>query len=193
MHDSFKTLKTHYPNYLTKDNKLMNNIASNLRFLRKLAGLSQEQFAKKVGMNRGNIASYEKGNAEPNIEKLQRIVKYFDVSLVAFIQSDLSKQINTNQLSRYYNAKDERKQQAEKLANQNASTGGLSNNLMPSINELLQHTRSMAEYETVIRHSLYKDVKCIAKYLQDLTKTIEDLVKVNQALLLHQQQNETIK
>lgn len=52
--------------------------------------MSQEAFAKNVGMNRGNIASYEKGTAEPGIEKLLTITQYFQVPLIDFVEKDLS-------------------------------------------------------------------------------------------------------
>jgi transcriptional regulator with XRE-family HTH domain len=41
--------------------------------LRKRLGLSQQDLAEKVGLNRGNIASYETGIAEPKICRLLRI------------------------------------------------------------------------------------------------------------------------
>ena len=62
----------------------------NLRYLRKLAGLSQQALAKNVDLNRGNIASYEKGAAEPNIANLLKITRFFKVDLVDFLDRDLS-------------------------------------------------------------------------------------------------------
>ena len=69
----------------------MNFVASNIKFLRKQLGLSQEQFANAVEMNRGNIASYEKGTAEPSIAKLQKFSDFFNVDITSLIQEDLSK------------------------------------------------------------------------------------------------------
>ena len=68
----------------------MTYIAKNLRYLRKLAELSQQGFASKVGLNRGNIASYEKGAAEPNTQNLLKIVRYFHIDLIDFVEKDLS-------------------------------------------------------------------------------------------------------
>lgn len=59
---------------------LPNFIATNLRILRKAAGWSQTELAERVGLNRGNIASYESGSAEPSICKLLRLSNLFDVS-----------------------------------------------------------------------------------------------------------------
>ena len=60
--------------------QLPNFIATNLRVLRREAGWSQTELAERVGLNRGNIASYESGSAEPSICKLLRISNLFDVS-----------------------------------------------------------------------------------------------------------------
>lgn len=68
----------------------MNFIGQNLRYLRKQTNLSQQAFAEKIGLNRGNIASYEKGLAEPNSSKLIKITNYFKVDLADFINKDLS-------------------------------------------------------------------------------------------------------
>lgn len=69
---------------------LPNFIASNLRLLRKRAGWSQTELAEQVGLNRGNIASYECGSAEPSICKLLRISNLFDITTRDFTRLDLS-------------------------------------------------------------------------------------------------------
>lgn len=68
----------------------MSFFAKNLRFLRTSRRLSQEAFAKAVDLNRGNIASYEKGLAEPNSVKLLRIARFFNVPLEAMIEEELA-------------------------------------------------------------------------------------------------------
>lgn len=65
------------------------NLANNIRALRKRLGMSQEEFACKVGLNRGNIASYEKGTAEPKICNLIKIAHFFSVSIIDLLQKDL--------------------------------------------------------------------------------------------------------
>ena len=72
----------------------MTYISGNLRYLRKLANLSQQGFAEKVGLNRGNIASYEKGSAEPSLTNLLRIIRYFGVDLLDFIDRDLTQDLS---------------------------------------------------------------------------------------------------
>lgn len=57
--------------------------------MRKRMGLSQEDLAKQVGLNRGNIASYEKGTAEPKLCNLLRLSSFFGVSIHDLTRRDL--------------------------------------------------------------------------------------------------------
>lgn len=68
-------------------------IGQNLRFFRKMKGLSQQEFAEKIGLNRGNIASYEKGSAEPKATNLLKIAKFFNITLSDLIERDFSKEV----------------------------------------------------------------------------------------------------
>ncbi|GJM63589.1 helix-turn-helix transcriptional regulator [Persicobacter diffluens] len=68
----------------------MKIFADNLKFLRRQAKLSQEQLAKQIGLNRGNIASYEKSTAEPKIENLVRICKFFNVEIIDILEKDFT-------------------------------------------------------------------------------------------------------
>lgn len=61
---------------------------TNLKYLRKSRGMSQEAFALKVGLNRGNIVSYEKGAAEPNIRNLMRIAEFLEITIEDLIKVD---------------------------------------------------------------------------------------------------------
>lgn len=67
-------------------------LATNLRFLRKRRKLSQEELAIHIGLNRGNIASYENGSAEPRISNLLRLATFFGVSLIDLAQRDLTRE-----------------------------------------------------------------------------------------------------
>lgn len=62
----------------------------NIRFLRKQMNLSQEELALRIGLNRGNIASYENGTAEPKVCNLLRLSRLFGVSICDLAQRDLS-------------------------------------------------------------------------------------------------------
>lgn len=67
-------------------------LAENIRCLRKKMTLSQEEFAFKIGLNRGNIASYEKGTAEPKICNLLKIAHFFGVSILDITKRNLQKE-----------------------------------------------------------------------------------------------------
>ncbi len=71
----------------------------NLRFLRKRLNLSQEELANRVGLNRGNIASYENGTAEPRICNLLKLSNLFGVSIMDITQRDLSNDHSYQQAS----------------------------------------------------------------------------------------------
>lgn len=64
-------------------------LASNIRHLRKKIGLSQEELAERLGLNRGNIASYEKGTAEPKICNLLNLSHFYRVSVIDLTSVDL--------------------------------------------------------------------------------------------------------
>ena len=66
-----------------------NKLATNIRHLRKELSLSQEDLAKKLGLNRGNIASYEKGTAEPKICNLLNLSHFYKVSVIDLTTTDL--------------------------------------------------------------------------------------------------------
>lgn len=63
----------------------------NLKFLRKLNGLSQQDLAFKLGIPRTTLGDYERSHTEPNIKMLQKIAKLFDVSVDMLIKSKLNK------------------------------------------------------------------------------------------------------
>ena len=74
----------------------------NIRCLRKKRSLSQEELANKVGLNRGNIASYEKGTAEPKICNLLKLSHLFGVSIIDLTQKDLRDEDTLNVASNNY-------------------------------------------------------------------------------------------
>lgn len=62
----------------------------NIRFLRRSLGWSQEELGTRIGLNRGNIASYENGTAEPKIGNLFKLADLFGVSIMDITQRNLS-------------------------------------------------------------------------------------------------------
>ncbi len=73
------------------ETQLQNYLPSNLRFLRKQFHLSQELFAERIGLNRGNIASYENGTCQPKICNLKNISHFFQVTIGDLTGIDLRK------------------------------------------------------------------------------------------------------
>lgn len=68
------------------------NLSGNIRTLRKRMCLSQEELAEKMGLNRGNIASYESGSAEPKICNLVKFAQLFQVSIFDLTHNDLKEE-----------------------------------------------------------------------------------------------------
>jgi len=64
-------------------------LASNIKHLRKQESISQEELANQLDLNRGNIASYENGTAEPKICNLVNLAHYYKVTLIDLITTDL--------------------------------------------------------------------------------------------------------
>lgn len=71
-------------------------LPDNIRNLRKLRNWSQGELAENVGLNRGNIASYEKGTAEPKICNLLKIAHLFGVSILDLLGRDLTREDDLN-------------------------------------------------------------------------------------------------
>ena len=68
----------------------MNTLSENIRYLRRSKGLTQEDLAVKLGVNRAMIGSYEEGRAVPKLSVLQLIAHTFQVSVDDLIGADLS-------------------------------------------------------------------------------------------------------
>ncbi len=57
----------------------------NLKFLRKLSAVSQQQLANTLGVKRNNIAAYESGLVEPNSGLFLKICTHFDIAPSAML------------------------------------------------------------------------------------------------------------
>ena len=67
----------------------MDFIHTNIKFLRKQKGWTQEQFATELDIKRSLIGSYEEGRAKPNYDVLANIAKIFKHSIDNLITKDL--------------------------------------------------------------------------------------------------------
>ena len=61
------------------------NIGRNILYFRQQQGLTQQQLADMLGINKMAISNYEKGKRQPNIETVKAICKALDISLMQFM------------------------------------------------------------------------------------------------------------
>lgn len=66
----------------------MSHFSQTLRQLRKDAGLTQEQLAKEVGVSKSSINMYERGEREPSYKTLEKISKFFNLSIDYLLLDD---------------------------------------------------------------------------------------------------------
>jgi transcriptional regulator with XRE-family HTH domain len=89
-------------------NKLAMSIANkNLKYLRKLRGWTQEEFAQKLRIKRSLLGAYEEERAEPRIEILEIVADMFRLTLDDLLRKDVS-DTKTNYIAR---------RRAQKMAN----------------------------------------------------------------------------
>ncbi|MFY7828401.1 MAG: helix-turn-helix transcriptional regulator [Flectobacillus sp.] len=69
----------------------MSIVSNNIKYLRRLNGLTQEQFARRIGIKRSLLGAYEEARANPNLENLKMIAQVFGTSVDALIKTDIRK------------------------------------------------------------------------------------------------------
>ncbi|RYY69257.1 MAG: XRE family transcriptional regulator, partial [Chitinophagaceae bacterium] len=70
----------------------MSRAGLNLKYLRKLRGWTQEEFATKVNIKRSLVGAYEEERADPRLDVLEIVADIFKVSLDELLLKDLSNQ-----------------------------------------------------------------------------------------------------
>ncbi len=68
----------------------MSIISSNIKFLRKKKGLTQQQFADEIGIKRSLVGAYEEDRADPKYDLLKKIALYFEISVDDFINETIN-------------------------------------------------------------------------------------------------------
>ena len=68
----------------------MSQAGLNLKYLRKLRGWTQEEFANKLNIKRSLIGAYEEERADPRLEVLEMVGEMFKLSLDELLLKDLS-------------------------------------------------------------------------------------------------------
>jgi transcriptional regulator with XRE-family HTH domain len=61
----------------------------NLKYLREIKKISQQQAAEDLGLPRTTLGDYERNHTEPNIHTLLKIAKYFNIGLDDLLKHDL--------------------------------------------------------------------------------------------------------
>lgn len=67
----------------------MSTAGQNLKYLRKLRGWTQEEFANKLNIKRSLIGAYEEERADPRLEVLEIVADIFKLSLDELLLKDL--------------------------------------------------------------------------------------------------------
>ncbi|MEM9528623.1 MAG: helix-turn-helix transcriptional regulator [Bacteroidota bacterium] len=152
---------------------LPNFIASNIRILRKRKGWSQAQLAERVFLNRGNIASYESGTAEPSICKLLRISNLFEVTPRDITRYDLN---DPQALAEAKQAHDEKQtKERERLAQYR--TRAL------ELQELVVSSKRLFEYKQSKLENPCKEAELMAAQYDQLYEVTQQLLQEHRDLL----------
>jgi transcriptional regulator with XRE-family HTH domain len=73
----------------------MSKAGLNLKYLRKLRGWTQEEFAQRLNVKRSLIGAYEEERADPRIELLEQVAQLFKLTLDELLLKDLSVSMQT--------------------------------------------------------------------------------------------------
>ncbi|MCB9297469.1 MAG: helix-turn-helix transcriptional regulator [Phaeodactylibacter sp.] len=144
--------------------------------MRKRLKLSQEELANRVGLNRGNIASYENGTAEPKICNLLKIANLFGISIIDITQKDLSRK----------NA----------LAEANSTYQSLSSNELELMEQFLRRAEELEKvFQSIHTCFLFKaksmdedikdskEMQMVAMKFEELFDTCQELMHNHRALI----------
>ena len=67
------------------DKEVVSMLAENLTLLRNIRGMTQEEVAEVVGISRQSYSKWEQGETIPDIEKCDRLAKFYGVSIDALV------------------------------------------------------------------------------------------------------------
>lgn len=77
----------------------MSIVSQNIKYLRRMNGLTQDQFARRIGIKRSLVGAYEEARANPPLDKLKTIANNFNISVDALIKQDIRKVRETPDMS----------------------------------------------------------------------------------------------
>ena len=79
---------------------IMSQAGLNLKYLRKLRGWTQEEFANKLGIKRSLIGAYEEERADPRLDVLEMVAEIYKLILDELFLKDLSNQSSSYLMKR---------------------------------------------------------------------------------------------
>lgn len=157
-------MNEHYPIFLHR----------NIRCLRKRLNLSQEELAAKIGLNRGNIASYENGTAEPKICNLLKLSTLFGISITDLTQRDLGgDDTSTSEASERY----------EKFSNTELEVVQRFSERSEEIEQVFRGLHTCCRFRTNTMGELPKDVQILLSNFEQLYEAAQTLMCNHKALL----------
>lgn len=75
-------------------------IGKNIRYLRKRAGYSQEQVARKLDVTQGTVSQWENGLTEPDTRTLAQLAQMFSVPLDYFLSEEPHRDLDSIRITR---------------------------------------------------------------------------------------------
>jgi transcriptional regulator with XRE-family HTH domain len=73
-----------------KQSKKVSYLAINLRFLRKLSSMTQEQAGKKFKISRSIVGAYEEDRAKPTYETLIKMSNWYNVTIDDLLKKEIT-------------------------------------------------------------------------------------------------------
>jgi transcriptional regulator with XRE-family HTH domain len=169
----------------------MGIFAKNIRYLRIQNGLSQDALAKAINMNRGNIASYETGTAEPNYHNLINLSRFFKVDVSEMIEDDMAANGEMYHQLKDFGQKEAvdpledelmEKQFEEKLI-ENQDMLDHFRRRSDDMARILDGFRQFHKFKMETSEEISEDVKKMAADYEKLMDVLEDVLKTNRNLL----------
>lgn len=144
------------------------HFGKNLKYLRRLRGISQTELASHLELKRNNIASYESSIVEPNTRNFLKICRYFEVSPSIMMSVNLTEQsimeVPTNIESEYLRSKlDEFKKQTNEMTK-----------IYEGYSALMELKKEEKELETNILYTTFED---LLELLRNLISSNWDLIQ----------------
>ncbi len=171
----------------------MKYLADNIRYLRKKLGWSQEKLAEMMGLNRGNIASYEKGTAEPRIGNLLKMMEIFKVEVKDLVEKDLAAMEELDEeITDLKNRNEEDSTEREYLDKKRkiiqqliAKDERLQHFVSHSeeMQKILEGFKSFHHFKMKNGHRLSDDVKKISDDYEKLLEVMESMIDANREMV----------